>query len=67
MTPVEEIDAPTLVLHGDADRVVPYENGVELARRIPGSRFERFPDAGHLLFIEVAPRFNAMVSSFLTG
>ena len=40
VTPVEQIEAPTLVVHGDADRVVPYENGVELARRIPGSRFE---------------------------
>lgn len=66
-TPVEEIAAPTLVAHGDADRIVPYENGVELARRIPGSRFETFSEGGHLLFIEDAPRFNAMVASFLTG
>ena len=66
-TPVEEIAAPTLVAHGNADRIVPYENGVELARRIPGSRFETFPGGGHLLFIEDAPRFNAMVVSFLTG
>jgi pimeloyl-ACP methyl ester carboxylesterase len=67
VTPVEEIAAPTLVVHGDADRIVPYENGAELARRIPGARFEPFPAAGHLLFIEDAPRFNAMVASFLTG
>lgn len=66
-TPVEQIEAPTLVVHGDADRIVPYENGVELARRIPGSRFETFSGAGHLLFLEEAPRFNAMVVSFMTG
>jgi 3-oxoadipate enol-lactonase len=66
-TPVEEIEAPTLVVHGDADRVVAYENGVELARRLPEARFERFEGGGHLLFIEDAPRFNAMVTSFLTG
>ena len=65
-TQVEQIEAPTLVVHGDADRIVPYENGVELERRIPGSRFEAFPGGGHLLFIEEAPRFNAMVSSFLS-
>lgn len=65
-TPVEEIEAPTLVVHGDADRVVPYENGVELARRVTDARFETFPGAGHLLFIEDAPRFNVMVTSFLT-
>lgn len=67
ITPVEAITAPTLVAHGDADRIVPVENGVELARRIPEARFETFPGAGHLLFIEDAPRFNAMVASFLTG
>ncbi len=65
--PVEEIAAPTLVVHGDADRVVPYENGVELARRIPDSRFERFDGAGHLLFLEEPARFNDVVASFLTG
>ncbi len=67
VTPVEEIAARTLVVHGDADRVVGYENGVELARRIPGSRFETFAAAGHLLFIEDAQRFNAMVTSFLSN
>jgi 3-oxoadipate enol-lactonase len=66
VTPVEEIEAPTLVVHGDADRIVRYENGAELARRIPASQFETFPGAGHLLFIEDAPRFNRMVASFLT-
>ena len=66
-TSVEEIAAPTLVAHGDADRIVPHGNGVDLARRIPDARFESFPGAGHLLFIEDAPRFNAMVASFLTG
>jgi 3-oxoadipate enol-lactonase len=65
--PVEQIAAPTLVVHGDADRIVSYENGVALARRIPGSRFERFEGAGHLLFLEEPDRFNGMVASFLTG
>jgi pimeloyl-ACP methyl ester carboxylesterase len=66
VTPIEQIDAPTLVVHGDADRIVAYANGVEVARRIPASRIETFAGAGHLLFIEEAPRFNAMVTSFLT-
>jgi len=67
LTPVEDIAAPTLIVHGDADRVVPYENGVELARRIAGSSFEAFPGAGHLLFLESPDRLNPMVASFLTG
>lgn len=67
VTPVEEIAAPTLVAHGGADRIVPYANGVELARRITDARLETFPGAGHLLFLEDAPRFNTVVASFLTG
>ena len=66
-TPVEEIRAPTLVAHGDADRVVPYENGVELARRIPGAELVTYTGAGHLLFLEEPDRFNGMVTAFLTG
>ena len=66
VTPVEQIEAPTLVVHGDADRIVAYENGVELARRIPGSRFERFDGGGHLLFLESPERFNPLVTEFLS-
>jgi pimeloyl-ACP methyl ester carboxylesterase len=66
VTPVEEIDAPTLVVHGDADRILPYENGVALARRISGSRFEAFHGAGLLHFLESPARLNPLVSSFLS-
>jgi pimeloyl-ACP methyl ester carboxylesterase len=66
VTPIEEIRAPTLVVHGDADRIVPYENGVEVARRITAARFETFAGAGHLLFIEEPERFNRLVEEFLT-
>lgn len=66
VTPLEQIEAPTLVVHGDADRILPYENGVELARRIAGSRLERFDGGGHLLFLESPERFNALVAGFLS-
>ena len=65
-TPVEEIAAPTLVVHGDADRIVPYENGVELARRIPGAQLETFAGGGHLVFLESPERFNPLVEEFLS-
>ena len=66
MTPLEQIEAPTLVVHGDADRILPFENGVELARRISGSRLERFQGGGHLLFLESPERFNPLVAGFLS-
>ena len=65
-TLLEQIDAPTLVVHGDADRILPYENGVELARRIAGARFERFEGGGHLLFLESPERFSPFVAGFLS-
>ncbi len=64
--PLENLDAPTLVLHGTADRIVPYPNGVRISERIPNAELVTFEGAGHLLFLEEAARFNAMVERFLT-
>lgn len=41
------IAAPTLVLTGDADQIVPVENSRRLAESIPGARLVVFPGAGH--------------------
>jgi pimeloyl-ACP methyl ester carboxylesterase len=38
---------PVQVHHGTEDRLVPFAAGEELARRIPGARFEVFEGAGH--------------------
>ena len=43
------IGAPTLVLHGEADLLVPTANGELLARRIPGAELVLVPGAGHML------------------
>lgn len=65
--PIEQIAAPTLVVHGDADRVVPVANGHVLAERIPNARLVVVPGAGHLVPIDHAQRFNAEVVAFLEG
>ena len=43
------IQAPALVMHGDEDRLVPMENGLRVARRIPHAQFVKVPRAGHVL------------------
>ena len=43
-----ELAAPALVVHGDADRVIPVANGRLLADAIPGAQLELWPGAGHL-------------------
>jgi 3-oxoadipate enol-lactonase len=42
------IKVPTMVVHGDQDRLVPPANGKVLATRIPGARFELIREAGHI-------------------
>ena len=43
------IQVPTMVIHGDRDRLVPPGNGRTVAARIPGAQFHLIEDAGHIL------------------
>jgi 3-oxoadipate enol-lactonase len=61
-----EIAAPTLVIHGDADPLVPLENGRFLAERIPGAGLIVYAGVGHIPEVEVADRFNADLIDFLS-
>jgi pimeloyl-ACP methyl ester carboxylesterase len=60
-----DIQAPTLILHGDQDRVVPVENGRLIAERMPGSSLRILAGGGHLVHIEQADAFNQTVLDFL--
>jgi 3-oxoadipate enol-lactonase len=58
------ITAPTLILHGTADRVVDPRNARLLAERIPGARLMLFPQLGHLFFWEAPGAFTDAVIRF---
>jgi pimeloyl-ACP methyl ester carboxylesterase len=45
---LERIRAPTLVVHGARDRMIPVANACMTARRVPGARMKILADAGHL-------------------
>lgn len=45
--PLDTIQKPVLVVNGDHDIMVPSENSLGLARRIPGAELCLYPDAGH--------------------
>jgi pimeloyl-ACP methyl ester carboxylesterase len=47
-----QIRAPTLVLTGDADRLIPPQNSEVLAAAIPGARLVTLPGAGHAFPLE---------------
>jgi len=62
---LEEIELPVLVLHGEADEVVPVENGRLLAAGLPNATLETCPEGHHLFFIEEAPWVNDRLRRFL--
>ncbi len=62
---LERIRARTLVITGDADRLVHPENSRRIAERIPGATLVVVPGAPHRLFAETADVFNREVLSFL--
>ncbi|WP_029089766.1 alpha/beta fold hydrolase [Brevibacterium album] len=59
--------APTLVLHGDDDRMNPTENATLLAERIPGARLEITAGGRHGFFIEFAEAVNPLVSAHISA
>jgi pimeloyl-ACP methyl ester carboxylesterase len=61
---LSDVTAPTLVVHGTEDRIVPPDNGRALAKLIPGARLHLVDAAGHMLATD-APQADAEVIRFL--
>lgn len=47
-----QVSVPTIVFHGDRDRVIPAEEGRILAAEIPGARFVPLSSGNHILLAE---------------
>jgi len=60
------IIAPTLMLHGTLDKLVPVENADALSIRIPNSRVVLIQDAGHSIAYEAAEEVNELLRQFFT-
>jgi len=61
---LHRIDVPTLLLWGDADRLVPFAQAAVWAAALPNATIQRFPGAGHLLFEERPDAAAALVTFF---
>ncbi len=59
------IEAPTLVICGEEDRVTPPKLSAQLAEGIPNSRLVHIKDAGHLANQEKSEKFNSEVFEFI--
>lgn len=55
-TRLGEVAAPTLIVHGTVDGVLPYANGEQIASLMPGARFETLEDVGHMFWWEQPQR-----------
>ena len=49
---LRRIRAPTVVVHGDIDPMVPVGNGIRLAKLIPEARYVELAGVGHLPALE---------------
>jgi pimeloyl-ACP methyl ester carboxylesterase len=58
---LEQLKTPTLVIHGDADPLVPLAHGQDVAAAVPGARLEVIPRMGHALPISMWPQIIAAI------
>jgi pimeloyl-ACP methyl ester carboxylesterase len=58
---LQAITAPTVVVHGDLDPLMPVGNGMRLAKLIPGARYVELPGVGHLPTLEAPEALEKIV------
>jgi pimeloyl-ACP methyl ester carboxylesterase len=56
---------PFLLIWGARDRIIPVEHGHRAHARVPGSRLEIFPEAGHFPQVDNPERFLDVLRDFL--
>jgi 3-oxoadipate enol-lactonase len=62
-----QIKAPTLVITGTSDLLVPDANSDIINARIPGSHLHKISGAGHVFFWEAPEESAAAVTKFLSA
>ena len=65
--PFSGVTAPTLVIHGDADKVVPFSHGERSAREIAGAALHVVPGGGHTALFTHLDEVRAAARAFLAG
>ncbi|AFY60047.1 alpha/beta fold hydrolase [Synechococcus sp. PCC 6312] len=62
---LQTVTAPTLIIWGRQDTMVPVSHGQKAAKLIPNARLEIFDECGHWSPIEHPQKFNQLVLEFL--
>lgn len=64
---IAQIEAPTVVIHGENDRLVPPENAKLIAERIPGAKLVMIPNASHIFNTDQTEAAHAAILEFLAA
>ena len=62
-----DIEAPTLIVWGEYDMLVPVEDAAEFERLIPQSRTVILEDTGHVPMMERPVKFNELLEELIEG
>jgi len=62
---INQIVAPTLVIHGESDRLIPPGNAILIAERIPGAKLVMIPHASHLFLTDQTEVSHRAILQFL--
>jgi pimeloyl-ACP methyl ester carboxylesterase len=60
---LKKVQAPTLVIHGKSDRLVPVSGGIDTARHVRGARLELIEGMGHDMPQQLLPHFIELIGS----
>jgi len=64
---ISQITAPTLVIHGETDRLIPPANAKLIAARIPGARLVLIPHASHVFETDQPAAAHQAILEFLAA
>lgn len=64
--PFHRISSPTLVIHGEADSVVPFSHGLRSAHEIAGAEFFEIPEGEHVCLFTHLDEVRRRVGAFLS-
>lgn len=65
--PIEKIETPALIVHGTADKLVPYAHSESLAHRLPAAELFTVPDGEHVCLFTHLQQVRSRVAHFLTA
>jgi 3-oxoadipate enol-lactonase len=64
---IAQISAPTLVIHGETDRLIPVANARLVSERIPGAKLALIPQASHIFTTDQPAAAHHAISEFLSA